>query len=98
MTNTLARRSVRMPAGTTGASRKLFLLSLILFFAALAKSPTAAANPSAAAEQHSSSRFAVADFDGDVHPDIARVETGNFNSNKQNYSVQLDLSSVGRKS
>jgi hypothetical protein len=95
MTTTLARRSKRNAAGTTGASRRFFLFFAALLFAALVKSPAAAAS---ANTPHSGSRFAVADFDGDVHPDIARVETGNLTSNKENYSIQLDLSSVGRKS
>lgn len=41
--------------------------------------------------------FAVADFDGDFHPDVASVESGANSSGATNYSIQLRLSSVGRQ-
>jgi len=43
------------------------------------------------------SQFAIADFDGDLHPDLASIEAGGSKSDSANYSIQLRLSSVGRQ-
>lgn len=44
-------------------------------------------------------RFAVADFDGDVHPDVATVETSGGNGlGRTNYSIHLRLSASGQSS
>jgi hypothetical protein len=42
--------------------------------------------------------FAIADFDGDLHPDIASVQIGNSDSTHTVYWIQLQLTSVGRQS
>jgi hypothetical protein len=42
--------------------------------------------------------FAIADFDGDHHPDLATVETGGGDSSFTRYSIQLQLSGAGRQS
>ena len=43
------------------------------------------------------SRFAIADFDGDLRPDLARVEAGANTSGGANYWIQLQLTSIGRQ-
>src|ERR1700747_1600027 len=42
--------------------------------------------------------FAVADFDGDLHPDVVTVQAGTSNSRTSNYSIQLRLSAIGQHS
>lgn len=42
--------------------------------------------------------FAVADFDGDLRPDLASVQSGVNQSGSTNYSIQLRLSAAGRQS
>ena len=42
--------------------------------------------------------FAIADFDGDLRPDLASIRAGANNSGKANYSIQLQLTSAGRQS
>jgi hypothetical protein len=43
-------------------------------------------------------QFAIADFDGDLHPDLASVQAGSNSSGSTNYWIQLQLSAVGRES
>ncbi len=42
--------------------------------------------------------FAIADFDGDLHPDIVTVQAATNNSRTSNYSIQLRLSAIGQHS
>jgi hypothetical protein len=42
--------------------------------------------------------FAIADFDGDLLPDLISVQTGGNSSAGTNYWIQLRLSAVGRQS
>ncbi len=42
--------------------------------------------------------FAIADFDGDLLPDLASVQAGPNNSGRTDYRIQVQLSSVGRQS
>lgn len=42
--------------------------------------------------------FAIADFDGDLHPDLASVQVGVGNSSHSVYWIQLQLTAVGRQS
>jgi hypothetical protein len=42
--------------------------------------------------------FAIADFDGDRRPDVAKVEAGNNASGASGYWIQLQLSGAGRQS
>jgi len=42
--------------------------------------------------------FAIADFDGDLHPDLASIQAGANNSGSANYSIQLQLTAIGRQS
>ena len=39
--------------------------------------------------------FAIADFDGDFHPDLASIQSGPNNSGSANYSIQLQLTTTG---
>ena len=41
--------------------------------------------------------FAIADFDGDLRPDLASIEAGPNNSGNASYSIQLQLTSTGRQ-
>jgi hypothetical protein len=45
-----------------------------------------------------SSEFAIADFDGDVRPDLASIQADPNDSGNTNYCIQFELSSVGRRS
>jgi hypothetical protein len=56
----------------------------------VAKAPIATARPGLS--------FAVADFDGDLHPDLASVQSGPNNSGSTNYRIQLHLSTIGQRS
>jgi hypothetical protein len=42
--------------------------------------------------------FAIADFDGDLRPDLARIQTGPTNLGRTEYWIQFQLSSAGRQS
>ena len=42
--------------------------------------------------------FAIADFDGDLRPDLARVQTGRSDSSRTDYWIQLQLTASGRQS
>jgi hypothetical protein len=42
--------------------------------------------------------FAIADFDGDLRPDLARIQAGANVSGNTNYWIQLQLTSAGRQS
>jgi hypothetical protein len=41
--------------------------------------------------------FAIADFDGDLRPDLASIQNGYNNSGTTDYWIQLQLSTVGRQ-
>lgn len=42
--------------------------------------------------------FAIADFDGDLRPDLASIQIGRSDSNRADYWIQLQLTAVGRQS
>jgi hypothetical protein len=42
-------------------------------------------------------QFAVADFDGDVRPDLASIRPGSTSSGNTNYWIQIQLSTVGQQ-
>lgn len=42
--------------------------------------------------------FAIADFDGDLRPDLASVQTGRSDFSHTDYWIELQLSAVGRQS
>ncbi len=43
-------------------------------------------------------QFAIADFDGDVRPDLASIQAGPNSSGTTNYLIQLQFSAIGRQS
>jgi hypothetical protein len=43
-------------------------------------------------------RFAIADFDGDLKPDLATVQVGGSNARTTHYSIRFDLSSGAARS
>jgi hypothetical protein len=43
------------------------------------------------------SQFAIADFDGDGHPDLASIQAGQDNAVADSYWIEVNLSSVGRE-
>jgi hypothetical protein len=42
--------------------------------------------------------FAIADFDGDLRPDLVSIQTGRSNSSRTDYWIQVHLTTVGRQS
>lgn len=90
-----ARCARRAPLNLARWTFVLFAVSLISAGGAaananVAKAPIAAARPGLS--------FAVADFDGDLRPDLASVQSGANDSGSTNYRIQLHLSSVGQQS
>lgn len=43
-------------------------------------------------------QIAVADFDGDLHPDSARIQTGSSDGARTSYCIRLELTSAGHQS
>lgn len=91
------------PSHTRWAPRSLFpWLSLLLFFGAasstaakgadLQNAPVTSAGPGP--------QFAIADFDGDLHPDLASIQAGQTaaSTGTSTYWIQLRLSAVGLQS
>lgn len=85
------------------ASRVVWVLALILV-GAICPQTQSAADGATLPTQHFASapgglRFAIADLDGDVHPDVATVETfGGNGFGRANYSIHLRLSASGQSS
>jgi hypothetical protein len=79
----------------------LFLLVLVVFALVLVGSSTAGAanvqNPPPAA-LGPASQFAIADFDGDIRPDVASIQSELHSSVTTAYWIQLQLSASGRQS
>ena len=76
------------------------LLGLFVFLslAGYAEATTSAAATARVRNSTIGSRFAIADFDGDVRPDFASVEAELSHSGSTNYWIQLQLSAAGRQS
>jgi len=83
-------------------SRGSALWACLLLLLSLAGAGRAAANSEANYTPVPAARtglpFAVADFDGDLRPDLASVESGANQSGSTNYSIQLHLSAAGGQS
>ena len=77
----------------------LFYLSLLLVlsFASQARAYATDLLTDPVSVAGAASQFAIADFDGDLHPDLASIEAGGSKSGSANYRIQLRLSSVGRQ-
>jgi hypothetical protein len=78
----------------------LFSASLLLFLGLAGGSATTAAQvqngPVASVGPGQS--FAIADFDGDLRPDLASIQTGRGDLSSADYSIQLRLTAAGRQS
>jgi hypothetical protein len=76
-----------------------FVISSLLFGLVFGAAPArAGAENSPAASLGPGLTFAIADFDGDRHPDFARIEAGPNRPGTSDYSIQIDLSDLGRQS
>jgi hypothetical protein len=92
----------RLPGHHSAAARFLYRSLCALFFAAIvaAAAATAASNAPATSPPTSSApglSFSIADFDGDLKPDLANVESGQSDVSSTNYQIQLQLSATGRQ-
>src|SRR5271168_4044677 len=81
--------------------RNVLLRTLILLSLLCLTGLTAAANPDVQKPPLAPSGpglpFAIADFDGDLRPDLASIESAPSNSGNASYSIQLQLTSAGRQ-
>jgi hypothetical protein len=73
------------------------ILLLLALFGGSADARVSAQNPPARSLAPGAP-FAIADFDGDLLPDLISVQTGSNNSGTTNYWIQLQLSAAGRQS
>jgi hypothetical protein len=98
-TSNLLNRRSSLPGSVRAARAVLFTIFLLVF--ALASLPAHANNatniprPSVVGP---GSQFAIADFDGDLHPDLASIDSSATVSGSANYRIQLRLSSAGPQS
>jgi len=81
----------------------LFRFVISLLFFGLAYGGTAARAPAEIENPHVTSlgpglTFAIADFDGDRRPDFASIQAEQNRSGSSDYSIQIQLSDVGRQS
>ncbi len=87
--------------GASALAWMCVVLALALAPRVGASPPTAAAAVStgspAALSRGSGAPFAIADFDGDQHPDLARVQIGESSSYQTQYWIQLQLTHEGRQ-
>lgn len=72
-------------------------LCLLSLFGLTSCTPAAARVDSPVSSKLPGPSFAIADFDGDLHPDLASVEVASINSRHTIYSIQLRLTAVGRQ-
>jgi hypothetical protein len=86
------------------AMRRYRLCSILVFivFVGLLGGGSAAARVGAqnapAASLSPGAPFAIADFDGDLLPDLISIQTGSDNLGSTNYWIQLRLSAAGKQS
>jgi hypothetical protein len=83
------------------ALRRLILWFFLLLLCSLAGNGTASAGEIQGGESASAGPglpFAVADFDGDLRPDVAKVQVGDSTTGTSSYWIQLQLSGVGWQS
>ncbi len=83
------------------ALRNLFLwFSLSVFFGLAGRSTAKAADiqNGPVTSVGPGAQFAIADFDGDLRPDIASIQAGQSDFSRTDYWIQLQLSAAGRQS
>ena len=85
--------------GSRAACAPLVYISLILLLSVASQARAYASDLHSAPVSMAgpASQFAIADFDGDLHPDLASIEAGGGKSGSADYRIQLRLSSVGRQ-
>lgn len=88
------------PEPALGLLRNSFAYALLLLvFEFAAGNAAAEAARNAAADRVGSwDQLAISDFDGDLHPDLARVQAGASTPRGTDYWIQLQLSAAGRQS
>ena len=98
----ITSKLARPPRGSRRAPRILFLWLSLLLLVGLAEGSRAEA---ADIQQRGpvtsvgpGPQFAIADFDGDVRPDLASIQAGSNSSGKTDYWIQLQLTAAGRQS
>src|SRR5580704_7018606 len=98
ITSELARR----PRGSWRGRRNLSLwLCFLLLFGLAGSSRAEAADIQQSGPVTTvgpGPQFAIADFDGDVRPDLASIQAGSNGTGSANYWIQLQLTSTGRQS
>ena len=75
----------------------LFLLLLLGFVGGSATAGAEVQKPAVSSAGPGLS-FAIADFDGDLHPDLASVRAGQSDFSQTDYWIQLRLTAAGRQS
>lgn len=81
---------VLAPWRFAGALLLAALLAVAVLSAEVQQQPVPAAAPGLP--------FAIADFDGDLNPDLASVHVGSSDSTHGVYSIQFELTTLGRQS
>jgi hypothetical protein len=82
---------LRFPLRKPAAFALMFLCA-ILCFGRRGKAAVLSATPPAPAQTRLTSRFAIADFDGDSYPDLATVEMGQIGPSRARYWIGFQLS------
>jgi hypothetical protein len=98
--HTAHRIAHRTPRPSRGSLRSLTPALLCKFFCFLSLAgphgiAAAASVHSPAASKTPGPSFAIADFDGDLHPDLASVEVSSTDSRQTIYSIRLQLTTLG---
>jgi hypothetical protein len=99
--NFASKFGLRMNLRNSLAARRYLIRSLILLFFGLVGG-SAATSADAQTPPVTSLRpglpFTIADFDGDLRPDLASIQTGRSDLSRTDYWIQLRLTTVGLQS
>lgn len=102
LSNTSIRSNLnrRWPLRDGYRAGRALLPCIFLFALGFASLPAQADNTTsgAGASAGLGSQFAIADFDGDLHPDVASIDSSITVAGSAHYRIQLRLSSVGPQS
>jgi hypothetical protein len=85
----------RQSAAARFIYRSLCVLFLLGFAGVTRSTAELASSPTPSPEPGLS--FSIADFDGDLKPDLANVQAGQTDVSSTNYQIQLQLSAAGRQ-